>query len=810
MKKYSIYLIICLLVTALTSYAQQTEQYTWNSVAIGGGGFVSGLVMQKTATGPLIYARTDVGGAYRWDNSTSRWLPLTDWVSDQETGYLGVESIAIDPQQPDRVYMLVGISYFNSGKTAILRSADAGRTFSVVNVTAQFKAHGNGMGRQNGEKLQVDPLNSNILYCGTRYNGLFKSTDAGVTWTRMAGLNVTTTPNENGISFVVLDKSANAGGKTNRLFVGISRSATPNLLTSADGGESFTAIANPALPATFMPQRAVLDGAGNLFITYANGAGPHGSGTLPEPVDNGQIWKYAIASGTWTNVTPQNVARAFSGISVDPANPQRLVASTTNTYLLQQANVYGDRLFLSENGGQSWTDVVSRGFSMNPNGISWISGQSIHWAGCIEFDPADSKKVWVTSGNGIFVNNDISASAGVWTFTVAGLEETVPLGFVSIPNGPAISVIGDYDGFRHTNVQNYAAIHQPRMGTTTGLAFAPANTSKLLRVGEKMYYSLDQGVTWTECTINGKQGQVAISQNGPTDIFLHAPASSNVTYQSTNRGVSWSPVTGLSFNEARPIVDMVNPNKFYAYNPSNGSLLVSDGNNGAAFTAAGTTSSGGSKVIRAIPGKEGHVWIALYGQGLARTTNSGQTIAKVAGVTYCGAIGFGKAVSASAYPTLFMWGTVNNVLGIYRSTDEGSTWTRLNDDAHEYGGPGNGQFMLGDMNIYGRVYMSTAGRGVIYGETNITPAEPILAVDEPKTSLVKAFPNPATGEVTLTAPEAMNGRTVLLLNAAGREVLSTKLSGSSLIIDMSPYPAGTYLIRTGTDEKQAVIKILKQ
>jgi hypothetical protein len=41
---------------------------------------------------------------------------------------------------------------------------------------------------------------------------------------------------------------------------------------------------------------------------------------------------------------------------------------------------------------------------------------------------------------------------------------------------------------------------------------------------------------------------------------------------------------------------------------------------------------------------------------------------------------------------------------------------RVNDDAHEYGGPANGQFVIGDMNTYGVVYMSSAGRGVLYGK----------------------------------------------------------------------------------------------
>jgi len=166
--------------------------YRWRSVAIGGGGFVSGLIPSRTREG-LWYARTDVGGAYRWDQASEAWTPLVDWVSDEQTGYLGVESIALDPGAPERVYMLVGISYFHGGKSAILRSSDFGDTFEITDVTSQFKAHGNGMGRQSGEKLAVDPHDGRILLVGTRDRGLFESRDRGETWQRLASLDVTTT-----------------------------------------------------------------------------------------------------------------------------------------------------------------------------------------------------------------------------------------------------------------------------------------------------------------------------------------------------------------------------------------------------------------------------------------------------------------------------------------------------------------------------------------------------------------------------------------------------------------------------------------
>jgi photosystem II stability/assembly factor-like uncharacterized protein len=706
-------LLTALAALAAIAASPGAAAYTWDSMAIGGGGFVSAVIPSKTEQG-VIYARTDVGGAYRWDKTAARWQALTDWVSDSETGYLGVESIAVDPKNAARVTMLAGISYFNGGKTAILRSSDYGKTFTVTDVSGQFKAHGNGMGRQNGEKLVYDPGNSNIMYVGTRWNGLFKSTNAGASWTRVTALNVTTTPNEVGISFVLPDPHSLYNGVAQRILVGVSRygSSGANLYVTTNAGASFTAIT--ASPAGLMPQRAAYDGAGNFYITYGNGAGPHGHWSQPEPMDQGQIWKYSVGNGAMTNVTPAGINRPFSGISVAPGNSQRLVASTINTYL-QQGSAWGDRIYISNNGGASWTDVIARGFAVDTAGVSWIAGHSIHWAGSIEFDPFNGKSVYVTSGNGIFKTSDIDQTTTTWRFEVKGLEETVPLNLASIPGGPVVSVIGDYDGFRHTNPAAYAPIHNPRMGTTTGLAYAAQNTGTMVRSGggdsPALYYTTNGGTNWTRATINGKNGQVALSANG--GVLLHSPENSSTTYRSTNLGGSWSAVSGLSTANLRPVADPINSNKFYAYN--NGTMMVST-NGGVSFSARGTMASGGSNVIAVAPGREGDIWVPLHGGGLARSTDSGTTFSKIASVANAAAVGFGKADVNATYPTVYIWGTVNGVRGLFRSTNTGASWVRINDDAHEYGGPGNGQFVVGDMNTFGVVYMSTAGRGVVYGK----------------------------------------------------------------------------------------------
>ncbi len=718
-------LCIIILFTTTYSYSQANGGYNWSNVAMGGGGFVSGIITNKKAGGP-IYARTDVGGAYRWDATNSKWIPLTDFANEHQQGAMGTLALAIDPQQQNIVYLMAGISYFNKDTSYIMRSTDYGANFTVTDVTSKFKVNGNAMGRQNGERLQVDPNNSSILYCGTQSNGLFRSNDSGSSWNQ-SGIGALTTNNGNGLSFVLLDKSSvatvNNVKQTQRIFVGVSRSGSnQNFYRSDNGGASFTAINNTSLMAGVMPQRAVLtsDGA-YLYITYGNGAGP--SGTTAEPYDQGQIWRYTVATGAWYNVTPLNsgsrVNSAFCGISIDPFNNNRLVASTTNVYKLQANGAYGDRFFYSTDGGSNWTDVIARGFSLDPNGVPWFTNASIHWAGSIEFDPSNTNRIMVTSGNGTFVNEDITQTAGVWKVNVKGLEETVPLNMVSIPGGPVVSVIYDYDGFTQNDPTQYPANrHIPSMGTTGGLAASLTNKT-VVRVASSMYYSTDNGFNWTKTNaLPGVDGEVAVAANG--SAILHCPKGSGTIYRSFDKGSTWYN-TNINVTDARPVADGSNSNKFYVYDGNNGKLLVST-NSGANFNAtAATLATGGSKIIRSVPGFEGNLWIALYGGGLVYTQDSGTTFTTVANVTFCGAVGIGKAHACVAYPTIYIWGSISgSANGLYRSVDMGQNWVRVNDDNHQYGGLANGQFVVGDMNNYGNVYMSTAGRGIAMG--SIIPA----------------------------------------------------------------------------------------
>ena len=361
--------------------------------------------------------------------------------------------------------------------------------------------------------------------------------------------------------------------------------------------------------------------------------------------------------------------------------------------------------------------MVARGFVRDAAGVPWLKGHAIHWAGSVEFDPQDPRAVWVTSGNGVFRTADVDAVPTTWTFTVDGLEETVPLGLVSRAGYPLVSAIGDYDGFVHDDPARHGRIHEPQIGTTTGLAAAGGRPLSMARLGDSLQLTTDGGTSWHQsATLKGKRGQVALSADGAT--ILHTPQGAAVTWRSVDCGAVWTAVNGLAGTGLRPLADPVDARVFYALD---GDRLLASADGGASFSMRASLPANGAAprargLLQAAPGRAGDLWAPLNGGGLAHSLDGGTRFARLADVSYCGAVGFGKAAPGAAYPAVYIWGTVGEgARGIYRSLDGGTRWARINDDAHQYGGPGDGKFIVGDMNRYGVVYMSTAGRGIVVG-----------------------------------------------------------------------------------------------
>jgi xyloglucan-specific exo-beta-1,4-glucanase len=142
--------------------------YTWSNVYTGGGGGYIPNIIFNPSQQNLIYARTDIGGAYRWNPTTSLWVPLMDWVTFANWNELGVESLATDPVNPNNLYIMAGL-YTNSFTTqngTLLISNNQGSTFTQVPMP--FKVGGNMPARNMGERLARSQSQQRSVFWGQK------------------------------------------------------------------------------------------------------------------------------------------------------------------------------------------------------------------------------------------------------------------------------------------------------------------------------------------------------------------------------------------------------------------------------------------------------------------------------------------------------------------------------------------------------------------------------------------------------------------------------------------------------------------
>ena len=89
--------------------APEQPPYAWRSLPFGGGGFVSGVALHPRRPG-LAYRRCERGGVYRRDEHDQPWVPLLDHLGGADADLTSVLSIALDPRDPQRVFLACGDS----------------------------------------------------------------------------------------------------------------------------------------------------------------------------------------------------------------------------------------------------------------------------------------------------------------------------------------------------------------------------------------------------------------------------------------------------------------------------------------------------------------------------------------------------------------------------------------------------------------------------------------------------------------------------------------------------------------------------
>jgi hypothetical protein len=747
--------------------------YAWKSVQIWGGGYVPGVSFHPKAGGP-VYARTDVGGAYRLDPRTgTSWIPLNDMFTDGND--MGSIAIGLDPDDTNYVYLTGGLytALTWGGGGSFLRSADRGATWTRISLKANTNVSGanlsmvktgdstialggNGMARGSGPRIAAK---GTTLYLATNQNGLLRSTDRGATWT-------TVTAAGDSVGSVVIDAAGNvyaasyAGG-----------------IWKSTNGTNWTQL--PGFTATAF-QMCYSKTDNKIWIT-ANATNPMDQ----NQAGGGSVWTYDATAQTFAQVVlPAKGGKdyGYGGVSVNPSNSRQVLVSTMGWWKGSGGPASGanfvphEAIFLTLDGGATWKDILATG-SFDAASAKSSATSNPHWITALAVDPADSNHVVFGTGYGVWSTRSATASVPTWTFADSGIEETVPLALTSSSYGsPLLSAVGDVDGYDHLHLDAPpTSRHQPEAGTNFDLSFAGQAPSKMIRIYKESAkglnlgaYSNDGGHTWTpfgshppfvvsiydtcsngcDNSYSNESNYAAISADGKAIVWnlqtygVYYSLDSGATWKAstTDTSLLTSPIAGL-----RVVADRVTPGTFYIYNGLKG-ILYRSTNSGATWTAMNSTlqydDDWALGYFRAFasPKQAGELWITQaahfytctscawspsYAAGLwvgkgstsnivYRSTDGGKTVTAVNGLLMATYVGFGKG-KTTGIPSVYVVGVnASGIKGLFRSDDDGATWTRVDDAAHQYGGI---SMVVGDPCVYSRVYVSGGGaRGILYGE----------------------------------------------------------------------------------------------
>lgn len=463
---------------------------TWTSIGprptVSGSSIVSGRVV-SLAIDPrdsnVVYAGAATGGVWKTTDAGATWTELTD---DQPA--LASGSIALDPQNPDTVYVgtgelsFSGDSYHGAG---ILKSEDAGATWrnipgpfaEVIEVRRGTAAIGS---------LAVHPFQTNIILAGAYFRGLdnqprsgiYRSVDGGETWTPMPVL-----PGAAGID-VVFDATGTVAYASLGYYLGAPANGA---YASFDAGETWTPI-NGTLPAELPNGIAV----GRLALTldpndptaqtlYAAAGPPNTSGALLgiyKTVDGGQSWDRVSNQSLCDGQCWYDLA-----IRVHPSNPNVVMAGGSVP-----------PLFISMNGGMTFTSVSTRG------------GESIHVdLHVIAFSATDGR-LYVGCDGGIWRNDDIldASSAHVDLNQTLAITQLYP-GLSIHPSDPTIGFAGAQDN--QTQKYNGGLLWQAVTcgdGGQTAVDYQSPN----------IVYATCQNIDVRKSTLSGGVGTFVIARTG--------------------------------------------------------------------------------------------------------------------------------------------------------------------------------------------------------------------------------------------------------------------------------------------------------
>lgn len=529
--------------------------------------------------------------------------------------------------------------------------------------------------------LVIDPTNPNVLYAGAAAGGIWKSTNAGVTWSALGDLlpflavnALAMDPTDNTILY------AGTGDVANGFDLGSDSVRGGGIYKTTDAGDHWTLLANTVSNPIFYNVNSIVISPNNSQRIYVATGKPTkddgGTKGISRSTDGGTTWSVTLDNTTASEACQQLVIRT----------------DQTSDYILASCGVANGKIYV--NNAADTCAAVNCWQDQTPNGgrIALAiapSNQNIAYAVASD-NNATQPAVWYKGFLAIYKTTD---GGDHWTTILANNRSLTNLNNMLLSNPYAALCKG----------ASNKLIHQGLFDIT--ITVDPTNSNRIWIGGVDLFRSDDGGVTWGLASnwtdpqsthyVRPDQHRIIFhpGYNGTSNKILYVTNDGGIFRTDDALGTT---ATGSTAPCDPNNVGMtwVNLNDTYAVTQFNHGIVYPDGT-----TFLGGTQDNG--VIRGTDAGSPGAWTHLtYGVGSASAVDPGNTsILYISGPNAAiqkstdGGTNFAAAINGIAGTGLYLaplvmdpsnslrlWTGARDAGGInsvpWRTTDGGVSWTQ--------------------------------------------------------------------------------------------------------------------------------------